>query len=111
MSYRGELTPTIHIPAAARVALVRDVTDKRYFGVAMRGGRFVVRLPLGYDGRTNVRWLNGWIFVTHPDPLLPPLLADTTTGLTSVIAPQQLETIIADVKRELKLPQNARVIQ
>lgn len=111
MSRVGELTATLHIPAAARVALVRDVADKRYFGVAMRGGRFVVRLPLGYDSRTLVRWVNGWIFVTHPDPDLAPLLADTTTGTTSPLDPQQLEGIIADVKRELRLPQSARVIQ
>lgn len=109
MSYRGELQANAIFNAASRVALVRDVKDKRFFGIAMRGGKYTVRLPLGYDGTCNVRWVNGWIFVTHA--YLPPLLADTTTGKTSALDPAQLESIIADVKRELKLPQTARVIQ
>lgn len=61
-----------------RVALMRMAADKRFFGVAMHGGRHVVQLPLGYDGLTMVHWVEGWIIVQHPE--LPPLLADTGTG-------------------------------
>ena len=65
----------------ARVALMQMRYDKRRFGVVMKGGRYVVGLPLGYDGETSVHWVEGWIIVRHP--VLPPLLADTTTGKTS----------------------------
>lgn len=70
-----------------RVALVKLREDKRAekglsgFGVAMRGGKYVVPLPEGYDGMTSVFWVEGWIVVRHPDH--PPLLADTTKGTTS----------------------------
>lgn len=107
--YKGELTANPIFTAASRVALVRMISDKRFFGVAMRGGRHVVQLPLGYDGLTNLRWVNGFIFVVHPT--MPPLLANTTTGKTSPLDKAQLETMIADVKRELRLPQSAKVIQ
>jgi hypothetical protein len=90
------------------VALVRMAHDKRFFGVAMRGGRYVVQLPLGYDGLTSVRWINGYIVVVHPQ--LPPLLADTTTGKTAPLEPAQYQQMLADVKRALGLSQRARVI-
>lgn len=106
----GHLSANPIFPAAARVALVRMAQDKRFFGVAMRGGRYVVQLPLGYDGRTNVRWINGYIVVVHPDPQLPPLLADTTTGKTAALDPTQYQQMLADVKRQLGLSQRARVI-
>lgn len=65
-------------PGGARVAVVerRDVPGA--LGVAMLGGRYVVPLPAGYDQRTQVAWVQGWIFVIHPDQ--PTMLADTTTG-------------------------------
>jgi hypothetical protein len=58
---------------------------------------------------TNVRWINGWIIVAHPN--MPPLLADTTTGKTAPLDPAQSAADARDVKRELGLPQRARVIQ
>ena len=65
----------------ARVALVQMARDTSRFGVSMKGGRYIVALPLGYDGRTAVHWVQGWIIVSHPE--LPALLADCTTGKTS----------------------------
>lgn len=100
-----------HNPAftgQARVALVQDVRDKRFFGVAMKGGKYVVRLPFGYDGKTSVRWINGFIIVAHP--LLPPLLADTTTGKVEPFNLAMWEQLLRDVKTELKVSANARVI-
>lgn len=61
-----------------RVALMEIIGKPGHFGVAMDGGHFVVALPPGYDGRTEVRWIQGWIIVSHPD--MPAILADTSTG-------------------------------
>lgn len=65
-----------------RVMLVKR-PGLNLFGVAMKGGRFVVPLPDGYDGETSVHWVEGWIIVRREG--LPPLLADTTTGTTSLM--------------------------
>lgn len=65
-------------PQGARVAVVERKDKPGALGVAMDGGRFVVPLPEGYDARTRVLWVDGWIGVLHPE--LPPMLADTTTG-------------------------------
>lgn len=92
---------------AVRVVLVERKDKPGLFGVAMRGKR-VVPLPVGYDGRTSVRWINGFVFVAHPT--LPPLLADTTTGKTSPCDADTIERVKADVKRELRLSASTRII-
>ena len=79
--------------SGARVALVQMLRDKTRFGVAMAGGRYVVALPEGYDGRTAVHWVQGWIIVTHPD--LPPLLADTSTGRTGPMNEHAMQAAMA----------------
>lgn len=97
-------------PEGARVALVRQLQDPRYFGVAMKGGRFVCKLPLGYDGQTSVRWINGFIVVAHPK--LPPLLADTTVrgGKTEPLSKEQFERMKADIARSLNLARGTRIL-
>lgn len=65
-------------PHGERVTVVERKDKPGALGVAMNGGRFVVPLPVGYDDRTRVLWVDGWIGVLHPDR--PPMLADTTTG-------------------------------
>lgn len=94
----------------ARVTIVQMISDRRFFGVAMRGGRYVVQLPLGYDGLTSVRWINGFIVVKHPDPKLPALLADTTTGTHKELDPLQFEQLLADVRSQAKLARNAKIL-
>lgn len=95
-------------PKGAIVTIVRMVGDKRRFGVAMRGGKYVVPLPRGYDGLTRVRWINGHIFVWHPQ--LPGLLADTTTGKTRPCDADTLERVTRDVRRALGLSTDVRII-
>lgn len=65
-------------PRGERVTVVERKDKPGALGVAMNGGLFVVPLPDGYDMRTRVLWVDGWIGVLHPD--MPPMLADTTTG-------------------------------
>lgn len=66
------------------VALVERKDVPGLLGVAVRGGRFVVPLPLGYDGQTSVvRVPNGTIIVAHP--ALPALICDPTTGKYTMI--------------------------
>lgn len=72
------------IPAferGVRVALVERQDRPGMLGVAMAGGHYVVPLPEGFDGRTSVFYVDGWIVVRHPDQ--DPILADTSTGKTS----------------------------
>lgn len=105
------MSAAIHpiFPDGARVALVEKCgSNGQLFGVAMRGGRHVVPLPFGYDGLTSVRWINGFIFVAHPT--MPPLMADTTTGKCTPVDPDVLERVKNDVRRELNLPRNTRII-
>lgn len=98
------------IPEFDKVAVMLvERTDKPgALGVAMAGGHFVVPLPDGYDGRTSVRWINGFIFVAHPT--LPPLLADTSKGTCSLVDPSTVETVKADVRRTLGLSSATRII-
>jgi hypothetical protein len=107
--YKGELSANPIFNAEAKLALVQMRKDEKRFGVAMRGGKYVVQLPLGYDGMTSIRWFNGWIIVAHPN--MPPLLADTTTGKAMPLDQDQLQAFIRDVKRALNVPAAARVIQ
>lgn len=78
----------------ARVALVEHRGEPGRFGVAMKGGRYVVKLPEGYDGTTRVFWSMGWIGVFHDNK--PPLLADTTTGETSPMTDQAAAAFLHD---------------
>lgn len=79
-----------------RVMLVKRADGPNAFGVAMKGGRFVVPLPKGYDGYTQIRWVEGWIVVTHPDQ--PALLADTTTGTLSPLNDHALAAAMRDYR-------------
>lgn len=80
-------------PHGERVAVVERVDRPGLLGVAMRGGRFVVNLPEGYDELTQVGWVDGWIFVMHPK--FPPMLADTTTGKLSPMNPEAAQVALA----------------
>lgn len=83
-------------PGNARVALVQRIDAEGLFGVAMRGGLQVVPLPDGYDHRTKVGWVDGWIFVEHP--AFPVMLADTTTGTLSEMNEAAYGTLMANYK-------------
>lgn len=63
---------------ATRVALVQRVDVPDGFGVAVRDAKFIYALPQGYDGRTSVNFLDGYVLVAHP--LHPPLIIDPLTG-------------------------------
>jgi hypothetical protein len=80
--------------AGVRVMLVKRADGPNLFGVAMAHGRYVVPLPRGYDGLTELRWVSGWIIVSHPT--MPPLLADTTTGKTAPMNDQALAAALHD---------------
>lgn len=64
----------------SRVALVQRTDREDLFGVAVRGHRHVHALPEGYDGRTSVNFVDGYVVVAHP--VKPPLVIDPLTGKT-----------------------------
>lgn len=81
-------------PHGERVALVERVDKPGAIAVARRGARFVCPLPDGYDQYTQVRWVNGFIIVTHPK--FPPMLADVNTGKVTHITPEAAQAALAD---------------
>jgi hypothetical protein len=95
-------------PEGARVALVQRVDNPHRFGVAMKGARHVVALPEGYDGKTAVRWINGFILAKHPH--YPPLLVDATRETVKSIDPETYDRLIADVKKQLGLARGVRIL-
>lgn len=92
MSAAGDDHPAF--PGGARVAVVENKGQPGLLGVAMKGGHYVVPLPEGYDDQTKVGWVNGWIFVVHPD--FPPMLADTTTGKLNPMCEEAYGTLMAN---------------
>lgn len=90
------------------VMLVERVDAPGKLAVAMAGGRYVCPLPPGYDMRTSVRWINGFICVAHPT--LPPLFADTNRGVCESADPHIIEQIKADVRREHGLSPSTRIL-
>lgn len=65
-------------------AMLVERTDRPgLLGVAVRGGRFVVPLPEGYNGECSICVWKGYVLVAHP--MLPPLKCDPTTGKFELI--------------------------
>lgn len=66
-----------------RAMLVERLDRPGLLGVAVAGGRFVIPLPVGYNGKTSICVYKGYVLVAHPE--LPPLKCDPNTGKFELI--------------------------
>lgn len=72
-----------------RVALVERIDSPGALGVAMRGARFVMPLPDGYDAETSVMWHEGYVLVAHPN--LPALQVDFAAHTINIVDPTHVQ--------------------
>lgn len=85
------MIPEFEKEGAMRAMLVERVDAPGLLGVAVRGARFVVALPEGYNGQTSICVHNGYVLIAHP--MLPPLQVDPTTGKFQIIDPQHIDAL------------------
>lgn len=93
MSYAHPFESGIRVMLVKLAPGERGMNGAGDFAVALHGARHVIPLPLGYDGRTSVFWVSGWVIVQHADH--PALLADFTTEKLSPMNEQAMAAAMA----------------